>query len=199
MTIKILLKKFKHFFSVTQTAQPHSVSSYATMLAELQGQIIVTEIYNGADVVDELFQRVFGHSAPRHGIHVVTLCRMSDGSYRLANYLNYWLKDGACYIGGLVTDTAVVRHGISQTLRHAIRQQGGFAKIAIMHVLDTYRQCDEVQVIFGHTSVAQVLKIFAELGFIGTDQACLYAKWAPSVSAQQQKTLLTQARQVGAF
>lgn len=196
MTVKMFFKKLRNCYAAPAVTPLHD-NPYAAMLENLQGQIIVTEIYNGADVVDELFERVFGHPAPRHGIHVVTLCRMSDGSYRVANYLNYWFKEGACYIGGLVTDTAVVKHGISTALRKEIRQQGGFAKIAIMHVLDRHR--DTAQAFFGHTSVPQVLKIIDTLGFVGTDQECLYVKWAEQVSERHKHELLAQARHVGAF
>lgn len=197
MTAKMFFEKLKRLCSVFAVAQQVHDNAYAAMLENLQGQVIVTEIYNGADVVDELFERVFGHPAPRHGIHVVTLCRMSDGSYRLANYLNYWLQDGACYIGGLVTDTEVVKNGISKALRQAIRQQGGFAKIAIMHVLD--RNSTMVKAFFGHTSVARVLQIIYELGFIDTEQECLYVKWTPHVAKHQKQALLALARKVGAF
>lgn len=197
MTVNMFFKKLKHFFATRAATHQIDYNAYSAMLENLHGQVIVTEICNGADVVDELFQQVFGHSVPRHGIHVVTLCRMSDGSYRLANYLNYWFQEGACYIGGLVTDTNVIKHGISKALRQAIRQQGGFAKIAIMHVLDRNR--DTVKAFFGHTSVARVLQIIYELGFIDTDQECLYVKWATNVTKQQKKALLAQASKIGAF
>jgi hypothetical protein len=172
-------------------------NEYSDVLTVFKGDLIVTEILNGSDVVDELFLQVFGHPAPRHGIHVVTFCRMSDGSYRVANYLNYWIKGDACYIGGVITDKDLVRHQVSKELRSTIRQQGGFAKIAIMYVLD--HNIDKVKVYFGHTAIPVILRIIDGLGFKSTDQDYLYAKWAPGVTAAQQRKLLAEAAKVGAF
>lgn len=195
MNVMTFLRKLQRMF-LTQTVQ-HERGDYAATLENLQGNVIVTEVSNGSDVVDELFYKVFGHSAPRHGTHVLTFCRMSDGSYRVANYLNYWLQDDACYIGGVITDTDLIRHQVSKELRAAIRQQGGFAKIAIMYVLD--RHVGTVKVFFGHTSIPIILKIIDGLGFKKTDQEHLYAKWAADATARQQKKLLAQASKVGAF
>lgn len=195
MNVMAFLKKLQRLFTVPPVVRGYS--DYTAALESLQGEVIVTEVPNGSDVVDGLFNKVFGHPAPRHGTHVLTFCRMGDGSYRVANYLNYWLKDGACYIGGVITDTDLIRHQLSKELRAAIRQQGGFAKIAIMYVLD--RHCASAQVFFGHTSIPIILKIIDGLGFKSTEQDYLYAKWAPGVTVRQQKKLLAQARAVGAF
>lgn len=170
---------------------------YSAVLENLKQDIIITELANGSDVVDELFYKVFGHPAPRHGTHVVTFCRMSDGSYRVANYLNYWIQGDACYIGGVITDKDLVRHQVSKELRSAIRLQGGFAKIAIMYVLD--QNIDKVKVFFGHTAIPIIVKIIDDLGFKSTDQDYLYAKWAPDMTARKQKKLLAEAAKVGAF
>jgi hypothetical protein len=195
MSLNCVLENFKVFF--LKNALPQRCSDYAAALQSLKGNVIVTEVSNGSDVVDELFYKVFGHSAPRHGNHVVTFCRMDDGSYRVANYLNYWIQGNACYIGGVITDKDLIRHHVSKELRAAIRQQGGFAKIAIMYVLD--HNFDEVKVFFGHTSIPIILKIIAGLGFKSTDQEYLYAKWKPDMTVRQREKLLAQARKVGPF
>jgi hypothetical protein len=135
-------------------------NEYSDVLTVFKGDLIVTEILNGSDVVDELFLQVFGHPAPRH-------------------------------------DKDLVRHQVSKELRSTIRQQGGFAKIAIMYVLD--HNIDKVKVYFGHTAIPVILRIIDGLGFKSTDQDYLYAKWAPGVTAAQQRKLLAEAAKVGAF
>lgn len=187
----------QNFFKKKIFQRKHEKNEYANVLKAFKGNLIVTEILNGSDVVDELFLQVFGHPAPKHGFHVVTFCRMSDGSYRVANYLNYWIKGDACYIGGVITDKDLVRHHVSKELRKTIRQQGGFAKMAIIYVLD--HNIDKVKVFFGHTAIPVILRIIDDLGFKSTDQDYLYAKWAPGVTAAQQRKLLAEAAKVGAF
>ncbi|HUH58044.1 MAG TPA: hypothetical protein VL020_05980 [Pseudomonadales bacterium] len=194
MNLKRLVEKIKKQCLKRSVQQR---SDYATALENLKGNVIVTEVSNGSEVIDELFYKVFGHPAPRHGTQVVTFCRMNDGSYRVANYVNFWIREGACYIGGLVTDKDLFKHQVSKELQLAIREQGGLGKIAMMYVLE--RNSDKVDVFFGHTSIPRAIEIIDDLGFKNTEQEYLYAKWKPATSARQQKKLLAQAAKVGAF
>lgn len=172
-------------------------STYAKAMADLQGDVIMAELENGSYIVDELFMRVFGHPAPTHGHHIVTFCRLDDGSYRVANYLNYWVKDGACYIGGAVTDKDLIKNKINKNLLTKIGEHGGLYPLSIMYMIEHH--LGTVSAIFGHTSVSRALEVILGLGFIATGEPYLYVKWAPYVSKRNKKSLLAQAIEIGAF
>lgn len=174
-----------------------ALSSYAKAMADLQGDVIMAELENGSHIVDELFIRVFGHPAPTHGHHIVTFCRLDDGSYRVANYLNYWVKDDACYIGGAVTDRDLIKNKINKNLLEKIGEYGGLYPLSIMYMIEHHLA--EVSAIFGHTSVPRALEVILGLGFVATEEPYLYVKWAPCVSKRNKNSLLAQAIEIGAF
>lgn len=195
MNIRCWIKKI---LGATPDKQQRSTSSlYAKAMADLKGDVIIAELENGSYIVDELFMQVFGHPAPTHGHHIVTFCRLDDGSYRVANYLNYWIKNGACYVGGAVTDRDLIKNKISKKLLVKISQYGGLYPLSVMHLLE--HQLGPTSAIFGHTSVPRALEVILELGFVATDEPYLYVKWAPCVSERNKKSFLVQAKEIGDF
>lgn len=195
MSSTTLLQRLKTVFSPSRASLRGC--DYASVMQALQGDVVVTELDNGCCIVDDLFRRTFGHPAPTHGQHLVTFCKVQDGSYRVANYLNYWLKEDACYIGGAITDKEVLVNGISKTLLENITAQGGLSKLSIMYAVES--QLKQVSAVFGHTEVPRSLQVILEIGFVETTEPALYVKWAPEVSKQRKDELLAQAIAIGAF
>lgn len=195
MAITTLLDRIKKAFSRQHSTT--AVDNFTGIMQVFQGDVIVTELSNGCYIVDDLFKQTFGHPAPTHGNHVVVFCKVQDGSYRVANYLNYWVKDDACYIGGAITDKQVLKSSISTTLLETITAQGGLSKLSIMYTVEN--QLKQVSAIFGHTEVPRSLQVILELGFVATPEQALYVKWAPEVSEQHKNKLVTQAIAIGPF
>lgn len=172
-------------------------NSYFEVINGLKDGVFVTEIENGIHIIDNIFMQVFGSLPPTHGNHVVTFCKMQDGSYRFANYLNYWIKDKCCYVGGAITDKDLMKTKVSSELRESINSHGGLAKIALMYVMD--RTANNVDAVFVHSSVPRALEIILNFGFISTSEDFLYVKWSPGVTESIKKKLLLKAIKVGSF
>lgn len=195
MSTRIFIDRLKALCSRKHPAQKNN--DYASVMRALNGDVIVTELSNGCCIVDDLFKQTFGHPAPTHGQHVVIFCKVPDGSYRVANYLNYWLKDDACYIGGAITDKNILKNSISKTLLEKITEQGGLSKLSIMYAVES--QLQHISAVFGHTEVPRSLQVILDIGFVATAEPALYVKWAPNVSNQRKDELIAQAVAIGSF
>lgn len=195
MSTRILIDRLKVLISRKHAAQKNN--DYASVMRTLNGDVIVTELSNGCCIVDDLFIKTFGHPAPTHGQHVVTFCKVLDGSYRVVNYLNYWVKDDACYIGGAITDKNILKNSISTPLLESITAQGGLSKLSIMYTVEN--QLRHISAVFGHTEVPRSLQVILEIGFVATTEPALYVKWAPGVSEQRKDELVAQAVAIGPF
>ena len=195
VSITTFIDHLKTVFPLKQV--PNKITDYANVMRALSSDVVVTELSKGHCIVDELFIQTFGHCAPTHGQHVVVFCRIQDGSYRVANYLNYWVKDDACYIGGAITDKNILKKNISKALLEKITAQGGLSKLSIMYAVES--QLKQVSAVFGYTEVPRSLQVILDIGFVATAEPALYVKWAPEVSQQRKDELLAQAIAIGAF
>lgn len=185
------------FISRFRSILKKKTNDYAGTISTFRGDVVVTELSDGNHIVNNLFMQTFGHPAPSHGQHVLTFCKTQDGSYRVANYLNYWTKDDACYIGGAITDKHLLKNHINKHLLKAITASGGLSKLSIMYVVES--QLKHVSAVFGHTEVPRSLQIILEIGFIATQEPSLYVKWAPNVSDINKNKLTAQAIAIGPF
>ncbi len=165
--------------------------------ADIAEFVQVTEVSDGHWFVDELFQRKFGHSAPRTGRHVVTFVRSQDACLRVAGYLHFWRQDVLGFIGGGATDGHALRP-LPTAHADLINQHGGLLRQALLYAFNRFAT-DGLEAFFGHCGDARAKSVDLAAGFIETSDPYLLVKWVHRLPPKRETELIDRALAIGAF
>ena len=158
--------------------------------------ILITTVSDGPFFVDNLFQRIFAHPAPKHGNSVVCFYRKSWQEFVPLCYVNFNPFDEIMLGGGATTDVFVFRR-MPRQLISEIKKAGGIYLQLLRFSIDHFG--DDCEAFFGYTADKLALEVDLKAGFEPTKYKHLIAHFHKPLSTERRDFLIDKANGVGPF
>lgn len=158
--------------------------------------ILITEVVEGSQLAEGIFQRKYGTQAPRHGHHIFALYQCPGHSWMPVSYLNYLEHGDVMLAGGACTDGRVIR-GMSAKQQDQIKKCGGL----YFHLAEyATKKCalDKVAT-FGYCGDARAWEVNEKLGYERTDHPYLIVRWHDKLRVVCAEALINKIRAIGPF
>src|SRR5690606_24072082 len=161
----------------------------------LRERLLITEIAQGAFVVEEMFRRKFGDPPPRHPHHVVALVRSAAGAFVPIGYTHFHRVGDICLVGGMSTDGRAFAH-LDDAARALVRDAGGLAGFLLHY---GFAHFGWASAFFGHVGDARARAVDLRAGFRDSGHPYLMVYSPRPLVAQSRQRLIAQAHAIGPF
>lgn len=158
--------------------------------------ILITEVVEGSQLADGIFQRKYGTQAPRHGHHIFALYQYPDHSWVPVSYLNYQEYDEVLLAGGACTDGGVIRE-------MSVRQQDQITKFEGLYFqlaqYATQKYALGKIATFGYCGDARAWEVNEKLGYERTKHQYVIVRWHDKPKIAHAEALINKICAIGPF
>lgn len=158
--------------------------------------ILITEVVEGSQLAEGIFQRKYGTQAPRHGHHIFALYQCPDHSWMPVSYLNYLEHGDVMLAGGACTDGNVIR-AMSAGQQEAIKQSQGLYFYLAEYA--TKRYTSNKYATFAYCGDARAWEVSERLGYERTDHSYVIVRWHNKPSLSSAQALIDDIKSLGPF
>jgi hypothetical protein len=164
--------------------------------AEERPFIVVTEVADGAEFAEPIFQKKYRAAAPRHGRHLLAFYRGNEERWIAVAYLNYLPFRAAMLIGGACTDGEILRT-LPEAPRRWIEANGGLMLQLVRY--GEARFAAESIGTFGHCGDARSWAVLSQCGYCRLDHPYLIVRWNREPQGAARAELLAAVEAQGPF
>lgn len=156
----------------------------------LEDFIVVSEVDNGRDFAEGIFQRKFRLSVPDFPHHIVTFYRKDAHCLVPFSYVHIRPRGDIHLVGGACTDGRVFAM-MTDAQRDQVTAAGGVYLNALRYAFDRF--ADRCEAFFGYCGDARAWDVDMQAGFVSTRHEKLIARWHKPVDAGRKLELIEQA------
>lgn len=168
----------------------------ATVPAEVQPFLTITEIDDAEFFAGPLFRRKFGVPPPTSGHHLGAFYRDAGGCVRLAGYSHMWPFGDVYLSGGSCSDGAVIG-AMQDAERTALYAAGGVWHLVLKYAFRRY--ADRCDAFFGHCGDARAREVALRSGFEDAGHPHLIVNWHKPLHPNLQRALIAKVHALGPF
>jgi hypothetical protein len=160
------------------------------------GRFFISECSAGPEVINDMFVRKFGSTAPEHGHHIIAWYRNDWRSFVPVSYVNFLPWSSVILVGGACTDGGAFKQ-MSPEHPDQIRAAGGAYFYLLRFAF--HRFADQCEAYFGHVGDARAEEVDLKAGFNHTGHKHLVACFHKPTSDERNAELTEEIHKLGAF